>query len=208
MKSNRKKFLVFTLMAVVAVAVVVLLTLCLTKQGNSNDNAKSTNDNTASSENNSSIYHAPEDHYSKNENANVFGFQRVESTDDTVTVQLSLSGEISLCRYSLSIKFDNNALELIDYDAELGVYSPVVYPGKNDDGSIIAIPEAGIINLEWASANNVSKEGDIILLTFTKNRSAVGSTSINLFVKGVNAINDDVVSDVEYNSRSIAIDLR
>ena len=147
-----------------------------------------------------------EDHISDDPNVNVFSLAVTEDSDDEVTVQLSLSGDVSLCRYSLTIQFDSNALDLLSYDEDLSVFSPVVYPGKNADGTAAQIPENGIINLEWANAGNVEKEGEIINITFEKNSSFSESTRVCLNVKDVNIFTDGIVSETDYNSKGVAVD--
>lgn len=143
-----------------------------------------------------------------NTDVNVFTLEQISSDNDTVTVQLSLNGKVSICRYSATVVFDSNCLELIDYDEELSAYSPVVYPGKDDKGKITNVPESGIVNLEWASAKNLTKEGQIINLVFNKTEKFTDSTTIRLKIKGVNTFTDDIVVETEYGSNELVVKLK
>lgn len=144
----------------------------------------------------------------KNSGVNVFSLDGELSSDKKqVVATLSLKGDISICRYSISLKYDTAVLELADYDEQLGVYTPVIFPGKDESGKIND-DGFGRVNLEWASAKNITKESDIAELTFNIKDKNAKKTNIEVLVKDVNELNDSIVIDADYNKSDLRIDLK
>ena len=133
------------------------------------------------------------------EETNVF-FLNSESAmiGDEITITLSLTGNVSICRYSTIIEYDNAVLELVDYDAELSAFSPIVNPEKDDKGNIIG-ESNGFIGLEWAHATNINKADKIIEMRFKVRDIAVAKTKIEVKVKGVSMLSDSMVVDAGYS---------
>lgn len=144
----------------------------------------------------------------KNSGVNVFSLDGKLSEDKKqIVATLSLKGDISICRYSISLKYDTAALELADYDEQLGVYTPVIFPGKDESGEI-SDDGFGRVNLEWASAKNIRKESDIAKLIFNIKDKNAKKTNIEVLVKDVNELNDSIVIDADYNKSDLRIDLK
>lgn len=137
---------------------------------------------------------------------NVFSFDVMFSDDRReMTAILRLSGEVSVCRYSLSIDYDDSALKLIDYDEELCSLSPIVFPGKDGDGKIAEEFQQGQIKLEWAHAVNITKAGEIIELKFIIIDEQNENKALKLNVNAVNQIVNDEVKDAEFSIKDVKV---
>ena len=147
------------------------------------------------------------DEYITSNKNNFFLTSKEAQIGDEVTLTLSLVGNVSICRYSIQITYDNVVLKLIDYDAELGAFSPVVYPQKDDYGNVIDNTN-GTINLEWANATNIKKEGKIIELVFKVRNISVAKTEVCITVNGVNYILDSTVVEAEYSVKNAVITIK
>lgn len=143
------------------------------------------------------------------DNSNLFALSYEKGQkENQIIVLLSIKQEVTLCRYSLSVNYDSEALSLVDYDSDLSVYSPVVNPEKDDNGFIVPNGEAGNINLEWASATNVTKEAEIIEMTFEILPTSLERTSVDLTVKSVEKMSGDELVSAEYSVENAEIDLK
>lgn len=126
---------------------------------------------------------------------------------EEITLTLSLIGEVSICRYSIQIEYDNVVLQLKTYDEELSVFSPIVYPQKDVNGKITD-NTSGIIRLEWANANNITKEGKIAEFVFRVCDIAVAKTEVRITVNGANCISNSTVVEAEYSVKNAIITIQ
>ena len=139
------------------------------------------------------------------DNANVFMVIGEEgNVDDIITVTLSLKGNVSLCRYFLTLHYDNTVLELVDYDAELSLYAPTTNPEKDDEGNIIGNAN-GVINVTWAASSNKTKKADIIELQFRIVKAADNGAKIDIEVHAVQKISGTEQVDADYSCISSTV---
>lgn len=117
------------------------------------------------------------------DNANVFEISNAQGKEgETVSVLLSVGGQVKTCGFDLSIMYDEN-LELVSYD-------------DNKDLDIIVNDRAvsqGII-LNYSSATNLTKSCDVIELTFCIKSANKASIPLQISVTSIYMVeNNDVV---------------
>ena len=210
-KMNLKKILLILISIVILSVIIAVLVITKSKSSNpvsSNDISEETaakeetdvKEETASVSYNESEIIDIGTNVRTNNDSNVF-FVSSERTDkNKATVKVSIGGNVSVSNYKLGVKFDTQALKLISYDSELGIYSPVVNP-TIDDGMIIW--QSGIqdiIKLTWASATNCTKPGDIIVFEFDVLDEKVESLPVVLSVEEIGHLNvSDTVEKTDYS---------
>ena len=108
----------------------------------------------------------------------------VESTSgsvgDTVTLLVSVDGNVKVCGFDLTLYYDNEILELVTHDADLDLDVVVNTQTLNN----------GII-LNFSSATEKTKRREIISLTFRIKDTTADATSVNLEMTSIKEIIDD-----------------
>ena len=123
--------------------------------------------------------------------------------DGYLIVTLSLK-KAMICAYHLSVEYDADELQLVDYDDEIGIYAPIVInPMKEDVTSA-----NGKISFEWASARNITKPGDIICLKFALSKEDIEGTMVKLNCESVKKLDDTVVVDASFAAESLTVKLK
>lgn len=122
---------------------------------------------------------------------NVFVLSReMDKTNKKLKVYLSLEGEVSVCNFKLGMSFDTQYLKLLDYDNELSVYSPTVYPEKNDTGIQWERGINDVVEMTWASAKNRTVNDVIISFEFEVIDDIGADIPITLSVEEIGTLND------------------
>lgn len=191
-----KKIVFISLAVLIAIGIGALLFFCFSN-GLKTEKAERTDASETSS--------LPGVHTASNRNQNQFILRQVKSDDKTVTIQLSVDGKVSLCRYNMILQYDPACLQLKDYNADLSAYAPVVNPEKNADGTIASTKNDGAMNLVWANAKNLTKPGDIMTVVFEKKEAFTDSTSVFLDVKEVGTFENNIVKNTDYNTEGLLL---
>lgn len=133
-----------------------------------------------------------------NDETNIFKLTGdVDNNNNLATVTLALDGNVSLCRFFLTVTYDPQLLKLVDYDNELSLYSPVVNPEKNENGEIVGDAD-GKINLSWAQSSNKNKKLDIIEMQFEILGGNNDITGVDVIVNGIEMLSGSEHVDVGY----------
>lgn len=141
-----------------------------------------------STEKNDSIVSASENVQEQSDNVFVVKTKKIKK--NRIKIIVSLEQIVNLCNFKIGLRYDNQALKLLDYDNELSVYSPTVNPEK--DGNEIQWERGAndIIKMTWASAKNCTTSGDIISMEFEVLDKHEGSIPVTLTVEEIGMLDE------------------
>lgn len=131
------------------------------------------------------------------EDTNVFELSNAQGKEgETVSVLLSVGGQVKTCGFDLSIMYDEN-LELVSYD-------------DNKDLDIVVNNRAvaqGVI-LNYSSATNLTKTRDVIELTFRIKNTNKTSVPLRISVTSIYMVENNDVVKADYHVKDGAILVR
>ena len=195
-----KKRIVLVVLISAIVLSIIIAVLVWTNIGN--DSIESSNEsvkNTMLDSNNEPII-GEGDYVGVDNTENVFEIISERTDGNKATVKISIGGDVSISNYKLGLRFDSQALRLISYDSELSIYSPIVNPEIIDGVIKWQRGINDIIEMTWASANNCSKPGDIIIFEFDILDDTIETIPVVLSVEEIGCLNDsNIVEKPNYS---------
>jgi len=119
---------------------------------------------------------------------NVFNVESASgNVGDTVTLLVSVGGNVKTCGFDMTIYYDNSVLELVSYDSELDL--DVVVNADTLDNGII---------LNFSAATERTKSRDIIELTFRIKNNTKATTNVRIEMTSIKEIKEAAIVDSEY----------
>ena len=120
---------------------------------------------------------------------NVFTVESVAgAVGDTVTVLVSVDGEVKLCGFDMTLYYDNAVLELVSYDADLDL-DIIVNADYLDNGVL----------LNFSAATEKTSYKEIISLNFRIKSTTANATSVTVEMTSVKELNGATIVDSAYD---------